>query len=201
MHIWRALFFAIIHWGNTQGKTLYHGNVELTQATSLWNCCSPLTCRGFKYDLHRNSCCDDKVYKGAGLCCCGRTPYNSIQDTCCEGNLTKGLSELVSLCCSSVAYNPLNEICCGSHVYPRTAHTECCRNGEWTRLDNSTNSSSKNTEIFLLVSGTQALPQIAIWNSSFNLIVKSLMMHKSLESSMNVIVFSYSVWTDVCLCF
>ncbi|MFT7803460.1 hypothetical protein Z043-121988 [Arapaima gigas] len=182
MHIWRALFFAIIHWGNTQEQlsdTLKRKNII------------------------PRKCGTDPGNQFVELLLSSDlpTPYNSIQDTCCEGNLTKGLSELVSLCCSSVAYNPLNEICCGSHVYPRTAHTECCRNGEWTRLDNSTNSSSKNTEIFLLVSGTQALPQIAIWNSSFNLIVKSLMMHKSLESSMNVIVFSYSVWTDVCLCF
>ncbi|KPP60041.1 hypothetical protein Z043_121988, partial [Scleropages formosus] len=49
-----------------------------------------------------------------------------ISDLKVEGNLTRGLSELVSLCCGSVAYNPLNEICCRSYVYPRQAHSGCC---------------------------------------------------------------------------
>ncbi|XP_018603934.1 galaxin-2-like [Scleropages formosus] len=131
MSIWEASIFSmIVHWCCIQG--LFHqGHV---QSTTVVKCYSPPTCNGFNYDSHVNSCCSNQIYKGTGLCCCGKSSYNAIQDTCCNGNLTRGLSELVSLCCGSVAYNPLNEICCRSYVYPRQAHSGCCGKGGRTYL-------------------------------------------------------------------
>ncbi|XP_056334307.1 galaxin isoform X2 [Danio aesculapii] len=66
------------------------------------------------------------------LHCCGNQSYNILKSSCCNGrtipgNLTRGLSQVVTYCCGSVAYNPLNEICCKDRIFIRTsAHTKCC---------------------------------------------------------------------------
>ncbi|XP_002665432.3 uncharacterized protein si:ch211-195m9.3 isoform X1 [Danio rerio] len=61
------------------------------------------------------------------LHCCGNQSYNILRSSCCNGNLTLGLSQLVTYCCGSVPYNPLNEICCSGSIFIRTsAHTKCC---------------------------------------------------------------------------
>lgn len=61
------------------------------------------------------------------LHCCGHYSYNILRSSCCNGNLTLGLSQFVTYCCGSVTYNPLNEICCNGSIFIRTsAHTKCC---------------------------------------------------------------------------
>ncbi|KAM4742515.1 uncharacterized protein FYW61_001318 isoform 2-T2 [Anableps anableps] len=67
------------------------------------------------------------------LSCDGKT-YNPLKDTCCKvqdqnitENLTKGLSERMSLCCGLQAYHPLNEICCNLTVKPKPSlDAKCC---------------------------------------------------------------------------
>ncbi|XP_026086828.1 galaxin-like isoform X3 [Carassius auratus] len=61
------------------------------------------------------------------LHCCGNVSYKISESSCCNGNLTNGLSQLVSDCCDSVAYNPLNEICCGGRILTQSStHAKCC---------------------------------------------------------------------------
>ncbi|XP_026086820.1 galaxin-like isoform X2 [Carassius auratus] len=61
------------------------------------------------------------------LHCCGNVSYKISESSCCNGNVTLGLSQLVADCCDSVAYNPLNEICCGGRILTRNStHAKCC---------------------------------------------------------------------------
>ncbi|KAL1256646.1 hypothetical protein QQF64_012191 [Cirrhinus molitorella] len=61
------------------------------------------------------------------LYCCGNVPYNISGSSCCNGNITMGLGQLVSDCCGSVAYNPLNEICCDGSLQTRSStRAKCC---------------------------------------------------------------------------
>ncbi|XP_052438641.1 galaxin isoform X1 [Carassius gibelio] len=58
---------------------------------------------------------------------CGNVSYNISGSSCCNGNISPGLSQLVADCCGSVAYNPLNEICCDSKVLTQSStHVKCC---------------------------------------------------------------------------
>ncbi|XP_077050720.1 uncharacterized protein LOC143700869 isoform X2 [Siphateles boraxobius] len=57
---------------------------------------------------------------------CGNLSYISSGNSCCNGTLTRGLSQLVAECCESVAYNPLNEICCNDSVFTRTSAEMTC---------------------------------------------------------------------------
>ncbi|XP_059420794.1 galaxin-like isoform X1 [Carassius carassius] len=61
------------------------------------------------------------------LHCCGNVSYKISESSCCNGNVTNGLSQLVADCCDSVAYNPLNEICCDGRILTRSStHAKCC---------------------------------------------------------------------------
>ncbi|CAM4584041.1 unnamed protein product [Leuciscus chuanchicus] len=57
---------------------------------------------------------------------CGNLSYISSQNSCCNGTITHGLSQLVADCCQSVAYNPLNKICCDGKVVTRTSAQMSC---------------------------------------------------------------------------
>ncbi|XP_052438637.1 galaxin-like isoform X2 [Carassius gibelio] len=58
---------------------------------------------------------------------CGNVSYKISGSTCCNGNITPGLSQLVADCCGSVAYNPLNEICCNDNILTRSStYEKCC---------------------------------------------------------------------------
>ncbi|XP_058606769.1 galaxin-like isoform X1 [Onychostoma macrolepis] len=58
---------------------------------------------------------------------CGNVFYNISGSSCCNGNITLGLSQLVADCCGSVAYNPLNEICCNGRILTRSStYVKCC---------------------------------------------------------------------------
>ncbi|XP_042599768.1 galaxin-like isoform X3 [Cyprinus carpio] len=58
---------------------------------------------------------------------CGNVSYKVSGSSCCNGNITLGLSQLVADCCGSVAYNPLNEICCNGSILTRSStYAKCC---------------------------------------------------------------------------
>ncbi|XP_043088794.1 galaxin-like isoform X5 [Puntigrus tetrazona] len=58
---------------------------------------------------------------------CGNVFYKISESSCCNDNITLGLSQLVADCCGSVAYNPLNEICCNGRILTRSStHQKCC---------------------------------------------------------------------------
>ncbi|XP_050959755.1 galaxin-like isoform X2 [Labeo rohita] len=58
---------------------------------------------------------------------CGNVPYKISRSSCCNGNITLGLSQMVANCCGSAAYNPLNEICCNNNILTLSStQAKCC---------------------------------------------------------------------------
>ncbi|CAB1348583.1 unnamed protein product, partial [Coregonus sp. 'balchen'] len=79
------------------------------------------------YSAHDYTCCEGVLHKGAGLSCCGNKAFNLTQASCCEGQLTLNVSQLVSDCCGWRAYDPLNQLCCDTRILIRTQpHDKCC---------------------------------------------------------------------------
>ncbi|XP_043088787.1 galaxin-like isoform X1 [Puntigrus tetrazona] len=61
---------------------------------------------------------------------CGNVSYKISGSSCCNDNITLGLSQLVADCCGSVAYNPLNEICCSGRILTQSStNVKCCGKG------------------------------------------------------------------------
>ncbi|XP_024300116.2 uncharacterized protein LOC112266667 [Oncorhynchus tshawytscha] len=73
------------------------------------------------------TCCEGVRHEGAGLSCCGNRVFNLTQASCCKGQLTLNVSQLVSDCCGCRPYDPLNQLCCDSRILTRTQpHAKCC---------------------------------------------------------------------------
>ncbi|XP_056126195.1 galaxin [Rhinichthys klamathensis goyatoka] len=69
---------------------------------------------------------------------CGNLSLISSGNSCCNGTLTRGLSQLVADCCKSEAYNPLNEICCNGSVFTRTSAHMTCNGGKGLKCGSET---------------------------------------------------------------
>ncbi|XP_064838774.1 keratin-associated protein 10-4-like [Oncorhynchus masou masou] len=84
-------------------------------------------CASVNIDILEFTCCEGERHEGAGQSCCGKRSFNLIQASCCDGQLTPHVSQLVSDCCGSRAYDPLNQLCCDLQILTRTQpHSKCC---------------------------------------------------------------------------
>nr|XP_046171999.1 usherin-like [Oncorhynchus gorbuscha] len=84
-------------------------------------------CGGVNYRDLDFTCCEGVRHEGAGLSCCGNRVFNLTQASCCKGQLTLNVSQLVSDCCGCRPYDPLNQLCCDSRILTRTQpHAKCC---------------------------------------------------------------------------
>ncbi|KAM9443243.1 uncharacterized protein ACWYII_014892 isoform 1-T1 [Salvelinus alpinus] len=84
-------------------------------------------CDSGTFDILGFTCCEGVLRQGAGQSCCGNKSFNLTQASCCGGQLTLHVSQLVSDCCGSRAYDPLNQLCCDLQILIRTQpHSKCC---------------------------------------------------------------------------
>ncbi|KAK9959139.1 hypothetical protein ABG768_011218 [Culter alburnus] len=93
--------------------------------SAFWVVCFFRICLHDK-ESHRNRDFNSHMAKGHHLQC-GNESYISSESACCNGKITKGLSQLVADCCGTKAYNSLNEICCDGSLFTRSsAQVQCC---------------------------------------------------------------------------